>query len=142
MIYFLKKTSPLYLLLGIFYIYTIYDYFDHILREGSIFQKHPWSWLLFSFSALISFVVIMPLLKKGIETFIKMKSLFIEIAGFIVWMVLYLAFIGKLINTLFWPFNELHFKFNLLIILIGTAIFTILRILINISLRQPILYSK
>ena len=140
--HFLKKTSPLYLLIGVLFIYTIYDYFEHILREDSIFQKHPWYWLLFSFSALVSFVVIMHLFKKGIEIYIKKKSLFIEIVGFIVWMVLYLAFIGKLINTLFWPFNELYFKFNLIIILIGTAIFTVLRILINIAIKQPILYSK
>ena len=133
---------PIAYLMAIVVIYSVYDYFEHIGRSGSTFEEHPWYWLVFSVSAVVSFIVIVLLVKKIIQRIFKHKNLVIEVIAIGVWLSLYISILGPIINKLFWPFDNLYFSFNFgpfLIILVG---YFLIRVVINLIIQKNILYSK
>ncbi len=133
---------PIAYLMAIVVIYSVYDYFEHIGRSGSTFEEHPWYWLVFSISAVVSFIVIVLLVKKIIQRIFKHKNLVIEVIAIGVWLSLYISILGPIINKLFWPFDNLYFSFNFgpfLIILVG---YFLIRVVINLIIQKNILYSK
>ena len=133
---------PIAYLMAIVVIYSVYDYFEHIGRSGSTFEEHPWYWLVFSISAVVSFIVIVLLVKKIIQKIFKHKNLVIEVIAIGVWLSLYISILGPIINKLFWPFDNLYFSFNFgpfLIILVG---YFLIRVVINLIIQKNILYSK
>ena len=133
---------PITYLIIIVVIYSIYDYFEHIGRNDSIFEEHPWHWLLFSISAILSFIFIVLLVKNIIQRILDQKNLVIEVIAIGIWLTLYLSILGPLINKLFWPFTDLNFRFKfgpVFIILIG---YFIIRLTINLISGKSALYSK
>ena len=123
-------------------LYSVYDYFEHIGRKGSTFQEHPWYWLLFSISAVLSLILIVLLVKNIIQRIFKNKNLVIEVTAIGIWLALYISILGPIINKLFWPFDNLYFNFNFgpfFIILIG---YFLIRIVINLIIQKNVLYSK
>lgn len=133
---------PITYLITIVVIYSIYDYVDHIGRSDSIFEEHPWHWLLFSISAVLSFIFIVLILKNIIQRIFNQKSLVIEVVAIGIWLLLYLTILGPLIDKLFWPFEDLNFGFKfgpVFIILIG---YFIIRLIINLISGKSTLYSK
>lgn len=135
-------TYPIAYLMAIVVIYSVYDYFEHIGRSGSTFEEHPWYWLLFSVSAVLSFVVVVLLLKKVFQKIFNQKKIVIEVTAFGIWLALYMTILGPLIDKLFWPFDDLYFSFRIapfFIILIG---FFIIRIVINLIMSKNAFYSK
>jgi hypothetical protein len=133
---------PIAYLISIVVIYSVYDYFEHIGRSGSTFEEHPWYWLLFNVTAILSFVLIVLLVKKIIQKIFNQKSLIIEVTAIGIWLLLYISIVGPLIDKLFWPFDDLHFSFRFgpfIIILIG---YFIIRLLINLVIGKNALYSK
>ena len=142
--FMIKKVfkTPITILITIICIYTIYDYFEHIGREGSTFEAHPWYWLAFSITAILSLIIVVLLVKALIEKAINKKNLLIEIVAFGVWVALYLSFIGPFIDKVLWPFDDLFFSFKLgpfAFILLG---YFIIRVVINLTMRKKILYSN
>ncbi len=140
----IKKLSnyPLAILIMIVVAYSIYDYFEHITRPGSTFGDHPWYWLAFSVSAVSSLILAVLLVKYIVQKLFKIKNLIIEVMAIGLWMAIYIAFLGPLINSVFWPFDELIFRFSFgpfMIILIG---YFIVRVVINLIVRKSILYSN
>ena len=133
---------PIAYLMTLVVIYSVYDYFEHIGRSGSTFEEHPWYWLLFSTTVILSLILVVLFIKMILERLINQKNIVIEVMALGVWLALYLSILGPLINTLFWPFDDLYFSFNFgpfFIILIG---YFIIRLVINLILGKNILYSK
>lgn len=133
---------PIAYLMAIVVIYSVYDYFEHIGRSGSTFEEHPWYWLLFSISVVLSLIVIVLLVKKIIQRIFKHKNLVIEVAAIGIWLALYISILGPIINKLFWPFDNLYFSLRFgpfFIILIG---YFLIRIVINLIIQKNVLYSK
>ena len=133
---------PIAYLMAIVVIYSVYDYFEHISRNGSTFEEHPWYWLLFCISAVLSLIVIVLLVKNIIQRIFKNKNLVIEVTAIGIWLALYISILGPIINKLFWPFDDLYFSFSFgpfIIILIG---YFIIRLLINLVIGKNALYSK
>lgn len=129
-------------LMSIVVIYSVYDYFEHVGRSDSTFEEHPWYWLLFSISAVLSLIVIVLLVKNIIQRILKHKNLVIEVTAIGIWLALYISILGPIINKLFWPFDNLYFSFNFgpfFIILIG---YFVIRIVINLIMKKNVLYSK
>ncbi len=123
-------------------LYSVYDYFEHIGRSGSTFEEHPLYWLLFSVAGVLSFIIIVLLVKNTIQRIFNHKNLIIEVIAIGSWLALYISMLGPMNNKLFWSFDNLYFRFSFgpfLIILVGY--FTI-RIIINLILRKKALYSK
>ena len=123
-------------------LYSVYDYFEHIGRSGSTFEEHPWYWLLFSISAVLSLIIIVLLVKNIIQRIFKHKNLVVEVTAIGIWLALYISILGPIINKLFWPFDNLYFSFNFgpfFIILIG---YFVIRIVINLIMKKNVLYSK
>ena len=133
---------PIAYLMALVVIYSVYDYFEHIGRSGSTFEEHPWYWLLFSISGVLSLIVIVLLVKNIIQRVFKHKNLVIEVTAIGIWLALYISILGPIINKLFWPFDNLYFSFNFgpfFIILIG---YFVIRIVINLIMKKNVLYSK
>jgi len=134
--------DPIAYLIAIVVIYSVYDYFEHIGRNGSTFEEHPWYWLLFSIAAILSLIIIVLLLKKFIQRIFNQKSLIIEIAAIGIWLLLYISILGPLIDKLFWPFDDLHFSFSFGPFIIILIAYFIIRLLINLVIGKNALYSK
>lgn len=130
-----------YLIIFLFF-YLIYDYFEHTTREGSTFEEHPWNWLLFSLVAYLSFVLIVLLIKKVIQNITGKKNLLIEVIAIGGWLSLYIVALGPLIDHLFWPFDQLNFRFSFGPFMIILGIYLVIRILINLLIGKSALYSK
>ena len=123
-------------------MYSIYDYLEHVGREGSIFEEHPWYWLSFSLSAVLSFALVVLLVKKAIEQVFHQKSLIIEVGAIGIWLAVYITALGPLIDKVFWPFESLNFKFKFgpfFVVLIG---YFIIRLISNVVAGKRALYSK
>lgn len=133
--------NPLFYLAIITIGYSIYDYFEHILRPGSTFGDHPWYWLGFTISAVSSLFIILLLSKGLLEKTFKTKSLLIEVLGMGIWLFLYINILGPLINKVFWPFDELHFRFSFGPFFILLGIYFGLRLLMNLIMRKKLLQS-
>ncbi|WP_375324347.1 hypothetical protein [Flagellimonas sp. GZD32] len=133
---------PLSYLIIILIGYTIFDYFDHINRDGSVFAQHPWYWLMFSFSGVLSFILVVPFIKMAVQKMFNRKNLVIEVAAIGIWLSLYIAVFGPLLDKLLWPFGELHFKLSFGPFIIILLVYFILRILINLVIGKKALYSK
>jgi hypothetical protein len=133
---------PIAYLMALVVIYSVYDYFEHIGRNGSTFEEHPLYWLLFSVSGVLSFIIIVLLIKNIIQGLFKHKNLVIEVTAIGSWLALYISILGPIINKLFWPFDHLYFSFqfgSFFIILIG---YFIIRIFLNLVIGKNALYSK
>ena len=128
--------------MAIVVIYSVYDYFEHIGRSGSTFKEHPWYWLLFSLSAVLSFIVVVLLIKKIIQRVFNHKNLVIEGTAFGIWLALYMTILGPLIDKLFWPFDDLYFSFRIAPFFIFLIGYFIIRIVINLIMRKNVLHSK
>ena len=133
---------PISYLIAIVVVYSVYDYFEHIRRSGSTFEEHPWYWLLFSTAAILSLILVVLLVKIILEKLVNQKNLVIEVMALGVWLAIYLLILGPLINKLFWPFDDLYFRFKFgpfFILLIG---YFMIRIIINLVIGKNALYSK
>ena len=122
-------------------LYSIYDYFEHILRPGSIFEENPFYWLFFNIAAIGSLLGVAYGIKYFLEKVSKKKNLLFEVLGIASWLVLYLNLLGPIINKLFWPFNELLFSFSFGPFFIILTIFFIIRMMINLVLKRAVFYS-
>lgn len=123
-------------------LYSIYDYVEHITRSGSIFEEHPWNWLLFNIAVILSFIITVLFTKKMLEKIVDKKNLGFEVIGIGIWLFLYLSILGSILNKLFWPFNDLYFQFKMGPFFIFLIIFFIVRILLNLVLGKKAMYSK
>ena len=133
---------PIAYLMAIVVIYSVYDYFEHIGRNGSTFEEHPWYWLLFTITAILSLILVVLLVKKIIQKIFNQKNLVIEVIAIGIWLTLYISILGPLIDKLLWPFDDLYFSFSFgpfFVILIG---YFIIRLLINLVIRKNALYSN
>lgn len=133
---------PIAYLIAIVVMYSVYDYFEHIGRSGSTFEEHPWYWFLFSISAVLSFILVVLLVKKMIERIFNQKNLVIELTAIGIWLALYISILGPLIDKLLWPFDDLHFSFNFGPFFIVLIVYFIIRLLINLVIGKSALYSK
>lgn len=134
--------NPLAYLAIILLIYTVYDYMEHIGRKGSIFAEHPWYWLFFSLSAFTSLIIVVWGLKQVLQKLFKQKSLLIEVAAIGIWLALYLTLLGPLFDWTLWPYGDLNFNFKFGPFLLLLAGYFILRMVINLALRQKLLLSN
>lgn len=123
-------------------LYSVYDYFEHIGRNGSTFEKYPWNWMFFSISVILSFILVVLLSKKSIEKILNKKNLVFEVMGIGIWLALYLSFLGPIINKFFWPFNTLHFGFKFGPFFIILILYFVVRVIINLAIGKNGLYSK
>ena len=135
-------TYPIAYFMTLVGLYTVYDFFEHILRPGSSFEAHPWHWLLFSGAAIGSLLMVTLLIKIALQKIFKQQSLVLEVVAIGIWLALYILFLGPLLNKFFWTFDQLYFSFNFgpFFILLGG--YFIVRLLINLMLRKTALYSK
>lgn len=133
---------PMTYIIALLMVYSVYDYFEHIGRSGSIFQEHPMHWLLFSSAVVLSFILIVMLVKKVIEEMTNQKTLAIEVLSIGIWLALYIAFIGPLIDKFFWPYDDLYFSFSFGIFFIILTAYFIIRMIINLITGKKVLYSK
>ena len=133
---------PIAYLMAIVVIYSVYDYFEHIGRNGSTFEEHPWYWLLFTITAMLSIIVVVLLVKKIFQRIFNQKNLVIEVMAIGIWLTLYISILGPLIDKLLWPFDDLYFSFSFGPFFIILISYFIIRLLINLVIGKNALYSK
>ena len=118
--------------------YSIYDYLEHVLRRDSIFQEHPFDWLLFTVSSVSFLLVSVLLLKYLFERLFKTKSILLEAIAIGLWLTLHIKIIGPLMNHIFWPHDKLLFMFSFSAFFKIIGIYFVLRLLINLIRRKPL----
>ena len=123
-------------------LYSVYDYFEHISRSGSTFEEHPWYWMFFSISAILTLIFVVLLTKKSLEKALHKKNLLFEVIGIGIWLALYLSILGPIINKLFWPFDTLHFGFKFGPFFIVLIVYFVIRLITNLVIGKNELYSK
>ena len=133
---------PISYLITIVILYSVYDYFDHVLRPGSTFEAHPWYWLLFSVSAVLSFVLVVLLIKNLLQRSFNLKNLLIEVVAIGIWLVLYISILGPFLDKLFWPYGDLSFKLKFGPVFIILIAYFIIRLIINLIAGKSALYSE
>jgi len=133
---------PIFHIIVILITYSVYDYFEHIGRKGSTFEEHPWYWLFFSLSAVLSFILVVLLAKEMMQKIFNQKNLLFEVTAIGIWLALYLSILGPLINKLSWPFDVLHFRFSFGPFFIILIAYFIIRIVINLVIGKNAMYSK
>lgn len=136
------KKNTLNYLTALVAVYSVYDYFEHITRPGSVFEEHPFYWLAFTLGVLFSLVLVCYPTKYGLEKLLKRKSLLIELGAVGVWFVSYVTFLGPLVDKLLWPFNELYFSFQSLPFAILMTVYLVARIIINLVMKKKVLYAQ
>ena len=134
--------NPLSCLAIVLFIYSVYDYYDHISRTGSNFEQHPWYWLWFSFAAFSTFILITFPVKTFLEKSLKRKHLLIEIIAIGIWISLYLKLLGPILAKLIWPFGALQFGFSFSFFFIILIFYFIIRISVNAIRKKPIMFSN
>ena len=122
-------------------LYSVYDYFEHIGRPGSIFEEHPYHWLFFTTGAVFTLFVVVYSCKYLIEKMFKKKSLLFEVLAVGIWATTYLTLLGPLVNSLFWPFDDLFFSFKLIPLTIILGGYSIIRVFINLIMKKKILFG-
>ena len=133
---------PLIYLFTLVVVYSVYDYFEHISRAGSTFAEHPGYWLLFTFSGVASFILIVFLAKMGMERIFNRKNLSFEVAGIAIWLLLYIYLLGPMNDKLLWPFDELIFRLSFGPFFIILIVYFIIRLLANLIMGKKALYSR
>ncbi len=133
--------NPLSIFILLFIGYSVYDYFDHILRPGSTFEEHPGDWLIFTTAGTLSFILIVYGVKVLLQKVTNSKNLLFELLGVALWGFLYISFLGPLIDLFFWPYDDLYFSNDVTLVLILCSIFLVIRIPLNLVLKKKILYS-
>lgn len=120
-------------------LYSIYDYFEHILRPESVFEKLWLDWLLFNIGAIGSLLLTVLGVKYLLEAVLKKQSLLFELTAIAIWIVLYLNLIGPVLNTYIWPPQDLFFQFQYSSFFVILTIYFVLRIIINLVRKKPLL---
>ena len=133
---------PMTYIISLLIMYSVYDYFEHIGRSGSIFEERPMHWLRFSSAAVLSFILVVMLVKKGVEKVTNQKLLVIEVLSIGIWLALYIKLIGTLINKLFWPFDNLYFSFRFGPFFIILTAYFVIRMVVNLVTGKKVLYSN
>lgn len=133
---------PMTYTIALLIIYSVYDYFEHISRRGSTFEEHPIYWLWFSSAAVLSFILVVMLVKKGVEKLINQKLVIIEVLSIGIWLALYIKLLGPLINKLFWPFEDLYFSFRFGPFFIILTAYFVIRMIVNLVTGKKVLYSN
>lgn len=133
---------PLTYTITLLLVYSVYDYFEHIGRSGSTFEEHPIQWLMFSTAAVLSFILVVLLVKKGVEKLTNQKLLVIEVFSIGIWLALYISFIGPLIDKLFWPYDDLYFSFRFGPFFIILTAYFVIRMIVNLMSGNKLLYSR
>ena len=133
---------PMTYTIALLIIYSVYDYFEHIGRRGSTFEEHPIYWLWFSSAAVLSFILVVMLVKKGVEKLINQKLVIIEVLSIGIWLALYIKLLGPLINKLFWPFEDLYFSFRFGPFFIILTAYFVIRMIVNLVTGKKVLYSN
>lgn len=133
---------PINYLISIVVLYSIYDYFEHIGRKSSTFEEHPWYWLMFNIGAILSFIVVVFLVKYGAQRILEKNNLVVEVLAIGIWLVLYITLLGPFIDQLFWPFDDLSFRFKFGPVFIILIAYFVIRLIINLIAGKNALYSK
>jgi hypothetical protein len=120
-------------------LYSIFDYFEHILRPESVFEELWLDWLLFNIGAIGSLLLIVLGAKNLLEAVLKKQSLLFELTAIAIWIVLYLNLIGPMLNTYIWPPQDLFFQFQFSSFFVILTIYFVLRIIINLVRKKPLL---
>lgn len=120
-------------------LYSIYDYFEHILRPESVFEELWLDWLFFNIGAIGSLLFVVLGVKYLLELVLKKQSLLFEITAIAIWLVLYLNLIGPMLNTYIWPPQDLFFQFQFSSFFVILTIYFVLRIIINLVRKKPLL---
>ncbi len=120
-------------------LYSIYDYFEHILRPESVFEELWLDWLLFNIGAIGSLLLIVLGVKNLLEAVLKKQSLLFELTAIAIWIVLYLNLFGPMLNTYIWPPQDLFFRFQFSSFFVILTIYFVLRIIINLVRKKPLL---
>lgn len=118
--------------------FSTYDYFEHIFREGSSFEKNPIDWLLFSGSATLLLLTFVLFIKRILEKITAKRNIIFEVISIGTWLVLHIYIFGPLLNKLFWPSSQLTFKFKVTGFVIVLGIYFIFRVIVNAIMKKPL----
>ena len=119
-------------------LYSSYDYFEHISREGSTFEKNPFAWFLFSGGATFLLLAFVLLSKRLIEKITQKENLLFEVVAIGGWIILHVYLFGPLLIKLFWPFSEITFYFNISGFIILLGIYYIFRVIVNAIIKKQL----
>ncbi|WNJ18392.1 hypothetical protein [Pontibacter sp. G13] len=110
--------------------YSTYDYFEHITRNESVFEDHPWHWLAFTATSTAAMILTVLGIKYLLERLFNARNLLIETAAIGSWIYLHISLWGPMFNQLCWPFDELFFSFRFSSFMILVGIYLGVRLVI------------
>lgn len=130
------------LLISFVLLYTVYDYFEHILIEDSEFSRFPIAWLLFSLSSVLFFIITVILINRLLSRQFGRRSLLFEIVAIGIWLCLHIYLAGPFFQELFWHPGGLRFSFSFSVFFIILGVYFLARIAINLLLKREVFYSR
>ncbi len=111
--------------------YSVYDYFNHISRPGTLFETYPTDWFLFSFVSTLTVAFSIYFIANGLLV-IRVPSIVAEIIAFTLSFLIHLGLTGPIWDYYFWPHEELHFPLDTSAIGVLVAFYVAYRILFAI----------
>lgn len=137
----LFKSSWFYLFLIVF-IFSLYDYFEHISRPESIFETYALDWAFFCLAAVISLFLSMYFLSEFLKRIFRKDWLMFEALALGIWLTAYIYLLGPLFNKTFWPHSDLQFRFKPTAIFIILGIYFLTRFIIGLIIKKSLLLSN
>lgn len=130
------------ILISFVLLYAVYDYFKHILIEGSEFSRFPVAWLLFSLSSILFLIITVILINRLLSRQFGRRSLLFEIVAIGIWLCLHIYLAGPFFQELFWHPGGLRFRFSFSAFFIILGVYFFARIAINLVMKREAFYSR
>lgn len=135
---YLHADRPWMVITAGFFLYTLYDFYDHVSRVGSSFEENAFLWLLFSLASLLTIIAVMFFVTQGLNRLFKGWNILKEVAGLIGAVFFHIQLSGPFYNRVFWGEEILNFHFKLVPVLLLCGIYLFLRMVIFNGIRHLI----
>lgn len=99
--------SPWFWFFLLILLYSVWDYYDHVSRAGSTFERYPWSWLAFTLFMIVGDILFIFLVNKGLNRIFRREKdhLLIQLLAVAGGAFAHVTFLGSIAANLFWSFS-------------------------------------
>jgi hypothetical protein len=117
-------------------LYSVHDFFDHILREDGLYFSDHWvQWLEFTISCTAVVCICIYYFNLLLKKVFRKETLVSQSLAIILAMLVHLYVSGRIFDLLIFGHQTLVFRFNLPILLIVLGAFYFIRIVHYLVLK-------
>lgn len=116
-------------------VYSVYDYIDHITREGEGFREHYLQWFGFTLFSTLSIIGGIYGTHLLLNKLLKRSSLILEALAVSMGVIAHVYFTGPLFDLVFWRESQLTFFFSWRLIGLLVGVYLVVRLTVYFILK-------